>query len=1519
MNGISFMSFYDRIKKSEVLDGDLVIQRNGGEAKLVKVNFGGSVARKMLGAFSNRTTMATAEQNREVRAAFRESIRKLLTDLHYTDNDIAAILNRVDERIGTNDDKPLSRRDIYAVCQMLSPSHMTGTGPTRQMGSGGNRLTLTKRQFNGMLEQAQHLAEKRKISDADYLRVLRWATGNGPEDNFISKDDFLKDMRRLKNMVDSGDFPQARAMFGDRRRMPAENERKAFADLRRQTAQILLREAISSSQFATLKTMVTQSKRNYELGQLRTEVSTLLTEGHDTASLRDMLIGKAKANVFFAPRTVSYAWKPEAYSKHKLHAASKDVCEAIDALEQFEEANEPGEVEKIVKFEPGSLGKAPEGGNGELLQMQRFWSEFLISENPLETEISQLSGGERLGRVLVKEENIVFLRNMCALAARGERVQPCYALLGEGAQGASQLGTALTKLCETLNKKLFTSKGPDGRPVFKFDANKLRNNPETLFKAVAEAKVEDAITEQLRRIAEETAVTPILRTLGLTGRDLSAKNKMLKMFISTTFAKASPVVLRQLFASGFRNARNNELFDPMATLFAAGPLTQKMLQGFDTSSLNDADKKVLEEMCDIMPPIPEKVVRAALFDIVQKSRSRGGQPIKSIEVKETLGSATVGQTFLCTVNFDDGNGGVTPRKCVLKLERPGVSETFAQEAKHFRKAIGEFGGANATAADRKLAKEINSAFTQTVQMIKQEMSLEDELANTIRGIRAYACEGGDAQEAGIDSMLPLLKKQTPEFKSQFIAAVKGAARLDAATIRRLIEDYCVGTSGSALLLTCVEGDTLLKFTRAEKNKFKDGGAELLQTVATEKNDFSQLAKEALMPNPPDEKYNIDNVNNKSVVINAQDLQVNNGNGPDQVYGVGSYPPAGEVLKKHRENLKKVIGQARANVQEMWRPVKEAQVNLQKALEKLADRLVNGKPPFLHGDSHGGNIMRTPEKRIPSAENPDVVRLEKSVLVFIDYGRGMEISEKTSHALARLLAVGARPDFNLSEVAIDAYRVIIDEAVRSRQEALLNSGDPNDRAELELLQETQRRLDDPRLFSQLILDVQKTFTSGDNAMDRIANFCNFLSREGLSVPPALQTFCDTVVKTFNVHRELDQVTTGYKKVSNDSQVLAATNYLNAVVQELSKLKSPVIGKNGANKDLFPTLSANVTFTPESLGRLKVLEEEGGTKIVDAHTGMEVNFMAFIRGLPNNAEFHNAQEQIEVQADFSEKFYSSNKDLDEGADYHSYESAEMDDDDAFHRRFYGSGDLDENFKSAGPSEAEEVVHVAQDELAEESELLKYHTQHLADLIVTVVRDLNLAKENQNQESSLFLSQGQVEAGFNAGAVETGATQQKIDAIILPKARAPFSDIPNNRTSGDRLLEGACTAQEDRAVDLATMDSLIRNVMRRVRLSKKNLPVDETSIRTAVNGFWQNYKQLMSALVEKARQAIANQDAQNDDLYDKIRLDDEDRCDEFADTINDINDVDEAKLHFWRFLGESDRLNSFDVMSRVLTQVL
>ena len=158
-------------------------------------------------------------------------------------------------------------------------------------------------------------------------------------------------------------------------------------------------------------------------------------------------------------------------------------------------------------------------------------------------------------------------------------------------------------------------------------------------------------------------------------------NRLMKEYLK----RSSAAEKRSMVASlvNLTTAASGDVQKFSAILKGAGPVFQKLLQGFPEDQVPASMRGVFADMKSHLAPIPDTVVKATFAKVVAGSNGA----ISSVTLDKTLGSASVGQAFLCTVKRADG----TSQKAVVKMLKPDVQNRFAREIDLLRKIAGEVG------------------------------------------------------------------------------------------------------------------------------------------------------------------------------------------------------------------------------------------------------------------------------------------------------------------------------------------------------------------------------------------------------------------------------------------------------------------------------------------------------------------------------------------------------------------------------------------------------------------------------------------------------------------------------------------------------------------------------------------------------------------------------------------------------------------------------------------------------------
>ena len=229
-----------------------------------------------------------------------------------------------------------------------------------------------------------------------------------------------------------------------------------------------------------------------------------------------------------------------------------------------------------------------------------------------------------------------------------------------------------------------------------------------------------------------------------TGR--KGQGAYLKNVLRSYFDGLSKLDRRAMIASAIRNARpisqkdanenekdNIKIYgEYLGGLFmGAGPLFQKLLQGLPVGAVPDELKKVIDDMKDSLSPIPERIVKQKLNAIVA-----GSDKIDRIDVRQSLGAASVGQAFLCTIYGSEYAQG---KDVVIKILRPEVKNRMARERAIMENAAMQVDWENAGGKGpmtEKIRGGMYNTFMGTYKRIEEELDLTIE-ANNIEAGQIY--------------------------------------------------------------------------------------------------------------------------------------------------------------------------------------------------------------------------------------------------------------------------------------------------------------------------------------------------------------------------------------------------------------------------------------------------------------------------------------------------------------------------------------------------------------------------------------------------------------------------------------------------------------------------------------------------------------------------------------------------------------------------------------------------------------
>ena len=301
----------------------------------------------------------------------------------------------------------------------------------------------------------------------------------------------------------------------------------------------------------------------------------------------------------------------------------------------------------------------------------------------------------------------------------------------------------LVKQIDEYDKRL--AKVKDATEAIENEKSAFDNSIKEMEKSVADK--EKALKEFPKRSSQELENILDDTAKGRKGQGLFMKN------VFKTYFRSMPVMdQRSMIAGAIKNSKpvlsenKNHKIDlssdegmelasaMLGGMFkGAGPLFQKMLQGIPLSgNIPKGLKKAIEDTQDNLAHIPDEVVRAHMDGIIGRSNGR----IQRIEVQKSLGAASVGQAFLCTVYGKDMEKG---KQVVIKLLRPDVRNRMMREKQVMLNAARRTDEADMLPVEIEARRKKNqiggmeATYIGNLKRIEEELDLTKEAENCKKG------------------------------------------------------------------------------------------------------------------------------------------------------------------------------------------------------------------------------------------------------------------------------------------------------------------------------------------------------------------------------------------------------------------------------------------------------------------------------------------------------------------------------------------------------------------------------------------------------------------------------------------------------------------------------------------------------------------------------------------------------------------------------------------------------------------
>ena len=283
------------------------------------------------------------------------------------------------------------------------------------------------------------------------------------------------------------------------------------------------------------------------------------------------------------------------------------------------------------------------------------------------------------------------------------------------------------------------NKGCESIQLFINDVFKVGNANVNAQGGIVGDPYKDLTEDQLKAQFKNKSLNAILDTAA--NSDSPGQVGFFRQVISSYFTSLSKADKRSCFAAAMRYAQTFDFSglqnDPEklvsaqkvavnkftgAILKGTSPLLQKMMQGLPRDIMGDyAD--ALEDMKSSLAPIPRKIVQAHFMQMIEESKGKGaGKEIESIELKKSLGAASVGEAFLCSFKI---KGEQWPRQFVVKIMRHDAERRVNAEAEIF------------TEAAKKIGPGMAKTWEGQLKQYMTEFDFRNEAKNVNEGVKLY--------------------------------------------------------------------------------------------------------------------------------------------------------------------------------------------------------------------------------------------------------------------------------------------------------------------------------------------------------------------------------------------------------------------------------------------------------------------------------------------------------------------------------------------------------------------------------------------------------------------------------------------------------------------------------------------------------------------------------------------------------------------------------------------------------------
>lgn len=795
LENISLQSFRNMVQDAKVLDGDIALIANGKENKgvdLVKVDFGGKFRR----IFSATAGMKAndAGTNIAVKTRFLEVLKGAV---NADTQEGAKFLSDAKEMLGLGGEranKPLSRMTVKLLLDRAD----------------GKAPSFTAKHLNSFLDRMVAVAQPMLIE------------AGVSKDLFDEKVSFLRS--EINAFINKGDAEYLEKFF-DQELTPEWAAKSVLQDIVRENKAGALAEAAidqskyqfdikddhkpkESSYISDIRGMFKSDgddaiKQKKDIDDFDLKVSLRLkSKGNEVkrdeiSIMRENILDKkedseeVKNAVDFATKVIESKIGKEEF---KAKTAGKTLTPSfmLDLAEKLSLDTDKGGIKKEELSEYIAKNDSSFVNSSELRsimndpkvkasmdkvsisapkytqpqKVRNFFADLVFSEDTWIHDGSG-TGADKLRSALSKHADIIAQLNA---QASGTYKGSDIILLGsfplepemkialkellEGLKGAGTSAEEVRSAIKNLSDEQLNGFNDRIFAAGELACNRQQEHVTALFEKFASGGDSVGASNYSLDAPKDVLDKYIARNKGITG---GKYGQFLLESIKMYFKSMPMIDKKAMFAASIRYAGTPD--QKLAAFFkGAGPIFQKMLQGLPANFGDKNFRDAIADMKSRLAPIPQSLVKYQLAKIVADSKGK----IADIKVDKSLGAATVGQAFLCTITDNEGNS----RECVIKLLRPDAKMRALREKDIF------FTAAEKTPGMREM-------FRSQYKGIMDELDLTKEADNIKKG-DAYNTTGVKMNvNVGAMKLDPIAKPTT-------ISLV--VERAAGSTIDRLVED-----------------------------------------------------------------------------------------------------------------------------------------------------------------------------------------------------------------------------------------------------------------------------------------------------------------------------------------------------------------------------------------------------------------------------------------------------------------------------------------------------------------------------------------------------------------------------------------------------------------------------------------------------------------------------------------------------------------------------------------------------------